>query len=136
MKIGCSSDPIRCRASLKSGSSCKVILLGTIPGGLEHEGELHRRFAHYRLHEEWVNDASLPEVRGIIAQAAANPAPVTTNVIVAGDSQRDFLRSTDSQQMMAMPKLFKRLSRGCQVTPQKRRIADIRPRTIIDEWDI
>lgn len=100
IKIGYSSDPIRRRAGLQSACSSKLILLGTIPGGLEHEGELHRRFAHHRLHGEWFNGTILPEVRRIIAQAAANPEPVTTNVIVAGDSDRDFMWSTDSQQMI------------------------------------
>ena len=105
IKIGYSKDAKKRLAGLQSASSSEMILLGTIPGGLEHKGELHRRFARQRLHDEWFNAAILPEVQRIIAHAAANPEPEKRNVIVAGDSERDFICSTDPRQTIAKQRL-------------------------------
>jgi hypothetical protein len=99
IKIGYSKNPKKRLASLQTATPHELALLGTIPGGLEHEGEFHRRFAGHELQGEWFDGAILPEVQQILAKAVSTPQPQYTNVIVAGDSDSYFMWSSDQQEM-------------------------------------
>lgn len=60
IKIG-SADHAESRVrTLQVGSPVPLVLLGTMPGGERKERELHKRFAHLRMHSEWFRpDADL-----------------------------------------------------------------------------
>lgn len=49
IKIGHSRDPGRRLADLNSGSSTRVVLLATVPGGMEEEQAYHARFYEARV---------------------------------------------------------------------------------------
>jgi hypothetical protein len=54
IKIGKASGNVRDRmAQLQTANPADLELLGVMPGGLEEEAGLHRRFAHLRLRGEW-----------------------------------------------------------------------------------
>jgi hypothetical protein len=59
----------------------------------------HEQFAQHRLHGEWFRGDIFPSVQKILAEEATRPAPLTTNVIVAGDSENHFAWSSNPQQM-------------------------------------
>jgi hypothetical protein len=98
IKIGYSKNPQKRRAGLQSSTPGQLVLLGYVPGGLEYERAFHDKFAAYRLHGEWFSGEITSEVMRIISQEAAKPGPMTTNVIVAGNSALDFMWSSDPQQ--------------------------------------
>jgi hypothetical protein len=98
IKIGYSKNPTKRRAGLQSSTPSQLVLLGCVPGGLEHESAYHEKFAAFRLHGEWFKPDIWPAVLQIIAHEAASPSPVTTSVIVAGDSDRDFIMSSDPRE--------------------------------------
>lgn len=69
-KAACAADRL---SSLQTGSASELRLLGTVPGGLEVERGLHRRFAGQRIRGEWFRrDDLLSEIIG----ASTPPAPV------------------------------------------------------------
>lgn len=53
IKIGFSTDPERRLGELQTGSSNRLRLIGSIPGGQHLESKLHSDFAHLRLKDEW-----------------------------------------------------------------------------------
>ena len=53
IKIGFSTDPERRLGELQTGSSNRLRLIGSIPGGQHLESTLHSDFAHLRLKDEW-----------------------------------------------------------------------------------
>lgn len=54
---------------LQTGSPVPLRLLGTMPGTLQDENDLHRRFASARIHGEWFRPT--PELLAIIPPSAA-----------------------------------------------------------------
>jgi hypothetical protein len=88
IKIGYSGKPIKRVAGLRSATPTDLTLLGTIPGGLEHERGLHEMFANYRLNGEWFKPDILPRAKEINGKEAANPQQPRVNVIVSGDNRR------------------------------------------------
>ncbi len=53
IKIGYAADPQARLATLQTGCPSTLILLGSIPGGLEGERALHSRFRKHRVRGEW-----------------------------------------------------------------------------------
>jgi hypothetical protein len=53
IKIGVSNDPRRRLESMQTGSPEPLELLGVLPGGVDEERRLHRRFSAFRIHGEW-----------------------------------------------------------------------------------
>jgi hypothetical protein len=53
IKIGRSDDPTARLAACQTGCPLPLTLLGSIPGRLSTERELHARFASLRIHGEW-----------------------------------------------------------------------------------
>jgi hypothetical protein len=53
IKIGRSCDVTLRVGSIQTGNHLPVRLLGVVPGGLDLERALHRRFAHLQLQGEW-----------------------------------------------------------------------------------
>jgi hypothetical protein len=82
VKIGYSKNAKKRLNGLQTATPNQLVLLGTIPGGLEHEAEFHRRFEKLQLQGEWFKADVLPEVLAIIASASQQ---VKMNVIVVGD---------------------------------------------------
>ena len=64
IKIGISYDPVGRLHDLRGASPVPLKLLGAIPGGIEQEIALHKRFAKQRLHGEWF----APEIRFEVAE--------------------------------------------------------------------
>lgn len=58
---------------LQAGNPRRLTVLGTQPGGLPAERELHARFAAHRVHREWFE--LVPEIAGYIA-GLPRPKPV------------------------------------------------------------
>lgn len=56
-------------ATLQTGSPVLLKLLGTIEGTVEHEKDLHRRFAAHRVHGEWFQ--AIPELLELIPPGIA-----------------------------------------------------------------
>jgi hypothetical protein len=88
IKIGYSKSPKNRLAELKTATSHELVKLGEIPGGLEHEAELHARFAKYRVRGEWFTGEIRGAVQEIIDEHVANAPQLKTNVLVTGN--RDF----------------------------------------------
>jgi len=81
VKIGQSRDPQTRLLSIRGGYSTKkpeglntsrAKLLGTEPGGLAREKELHEKFAHIRVVGEWFDHT--PELKAYIAENATAAA--------------------------------------------------------------
>jgi hypothetical protein len=53
IKIGFSTNPQKRLGELQTGSSSRLRLIGSIPGGKHLESKLHSDFAHLRLKDEW-----------------------------------------------------------------------------------
>jgi hypothetical protein len=53
VKIGWAVSPGLRLASLQTGSPLRLRLLASKPGSRTDESDLHRRFAHLRVHGEW-----------------------------------------------------------------------------------
>ena len=53
IKIGASTNPQQRLGQLQTGSSNKLRLIGSIPGGQHLESKLHFDFAHLQLKDEW-----------------------------------------------------------------------------------
>ncbi len=64
VKIGRARNVFRRLESLQAGSPVQLVILTTMPGGSVREAELHRQFAHLRLHGEWFQDS--PELMEFI----------------------------------------------------------------------
>jgi hypothetical protein len=105
IKIGYSRNPKKRLDSLQTATPDKLVLLGTIQGGLEHEAAFHERFSKYALQGEWFKGDILHDVRAIIAKEAANPQPQKTNVLVCGDSDSYFVGTTDQDEMAEKARL-------------------------------
>src|SRR5262249_25951519 len=99
IKIGYSKNPKKRLDSLQTATPDKLVLLGAIQGGLEHETAFHERFARFAVQGEWFKGDILREVLEVIAKEAANPQKPKPNVIVAGDSDSFFQWSSDDHQM-------------------------------------
>jgi hypothetical protein len=64
VKIGTSANPGARFLELQTGSPTKLLLLGSIPGGLRRERELQKQFKHLSVGGEWF--APDPELTGLI----------------------------------------------------------------------
>lgn len=65
IKIGFTDGPVESRiADLQTGCPVPIRLLGTAPGTLGDEKDLHRRFAAQRVHGEWFKPA--PDLLALI----------------------------------------------------------------------
>lgn len=53
VKIGHSKNPKKRVKQLQTGSSSRILLLGSIEGGKELEKELHKKFNYIRIKNEW-----------------------------------------------------------------------------------
>jgi len=53
VKIGSSSDPEARLKQLQTGSSAELILIGKLPGSVDEERALHKRFAEHKTDGEW-----------------------------------------------------------------------------------
>lgn len=64
VKIGFSEDPAIRLMNLQSATYLELVLATTVPGTIEDERELHRRFAHLKIRNEWfrIDD----EIRALI----------------------------------------------------------------------
>lgn len=69
IKIGFTDgdDAERRLDTLQTGSPVPIRLLGTVPGGMEEEKDLHRLFASARVHGEWFKP--IPEILALIPGA-------------------------------------------------------------------
>jgi uncharacterized protein YozE (UPF0346 family) len=66
IKIGYTAgNPEDRRKSLQTAHSHKLKIIATMPGTLEHEKDLHKRFAQYRLSGEWFE--SHPDILAFIS---------------------------------------------------------------------
>ena len=68
IKIGTSANVEKRLEALQTSSATKLSLMLTVPGGVEMETELHRRFKHIRESGEWFKGT--PELRSFIEGAA------------------------------------------------------------------
>jgi T5orf172 domain len=72
IKIGFSSDvQVRAR-NLSAGSVGGVVILATVPGGMEVESYLHEKFADLRIRGEWFANGA--ELREFVERAASGKA--------------------------------------------------------------
>lgn len=63
IKIGWSRTPARRLIDLQGAHSETLWIMGLIPGSMEYEKELHKRFAKMRLRGEWFRaDRTLPHL--------------------------------------------------------------------------
>jgi hypothetical protein len=71
-KIGKAKNPKARRSSLQTAFPTRLVLEGTLPGGVALERKLHQRFAKFRLSGEWfrLND----KLEEAIQSAASSPA--------------------------------------------------------------
>lgn len=70
VKIGMSNNPKKRQASLQTGSTESLLLLGTIEGGRDVERSLHERFAEYRIRGEWFKWTPISEqIRELLGEA-------------------------------------------------------------------
>lgn len=67
IKIGTSANVEKRLEALQTSSATKLSLLLTVPGGIDMETELHRRFKHIRESGEWFKGT--PELRSFIEGA-------------------------------------------------------------------
>ncbi len=70
IKIGSSDDPMARLKGLQTGNPHVLGILGIIPGGMEGEADLRRRFKPYLVREksEWFSPQIIDEVRAIVFQ--------------------------------------------------------------------
>jgi hypothetical protein len=86
IKIGITSGSVEARvAAMQTGSPVELRTLAVLDGN--HERELHRRFAKWRLHGEWF-DSAAPGLRDVIVDAGAGVQPVVED---DNDTQMDGL---------------------------------------------
>lgn len=105
IKIGYSKNPKKRLIGLQTATPQELVLLGTMQGGLEHEAAFHKQFAGHALQGEWFQGAILGEVTEILARESAAPQQQKMNVIVSGDSDGDFIMSSDPRRMEAKNRL-------------------------------
>ena len=67
IKIGTSANVEKRLEALQTSSATRLSLLLTVPGGVDMETELHRRFKHIRESGEWFKGT--PELRSFIEGA-------------------------------------------------------------------
>lgn len=67
IKIGTSANVEKILETLQTSSATRLSLLLTVPGGVDMETELHRRFKHIRESGEWFKGT--PELRSFIEGA-------------------------------------------------------------------
>lgn len=53
VKIGYAADPEGRLSDLQTGSPMELVLIGTVPGSLDYEHQLHGQLAESRRHGEW-----------------------------------------------------------------------------------
>jgi hypothetical protein len=70
IKIGLAVDPRNRLSGLQIGSPVRLRMLAIAEGGAEYEAELHKRFAEWRLHGEWFDEAA-PGLADVIVDAQA-----------------------------------------------------------------
>ncbi len=78
VKIGYSAHPMRRIAQLQTGTPEKLRVLATLPGDMDLERTLHKRFAAYVLEGEWYEPAQAIfdyAARAVAAQAMAREKP-------------------------------------------------------------
>lgn len=61
VKIGVTRDVAKRLRALRGGSPCELRLLKRVDGDRNLEAKLHTRFASFRRHHEWFDDAVLGE---------------------------------------------------------------------------
>ena len=69
IKIGRSVNPVSRFNAIRTMSPDKLVLLGYLPEEVATENELHKKFAHLRMHGEWFKAA--PELREAIERLLA-----------------------------------------------------------------
>lgn len=82
VKIGVSLDPYARLRLLQTAHSVELELLGTMPGGLEKEREIHRKLSDARITGEWFRFT--PKVRALVR------AEMAPHVIEPPPRQRRF----------------------------------------------
>jgi hypothetical protein len=84
IKVGRSRQVGKRFRHMQSGNSTALEYLGCTDGGFDHEQEMFRRLAAYRLRGEWFADCS--EVRAAVTDAIKNGIAVEPRLaIVSGD---------------------------------------------------
>ena len=66
IKIGKATDPYSRMATLQSGCTVELRLLGVTPGGVREERAYQRQFAHLRIRGEWFQPG--PDLLAILPQ--------------------------------------------------------------------
>lgn len=66
MKIGWALDPQKRLKQLQTGSSSRLHILATLPGGRDVESRLHAKFTHQRRQGEWFDFGGDEPVRQIV----------------------------------------------------------------------
>lgn len=79
IKIGCSDKPAKRLIMLSAWSPFALEMIGSVPGGFDDEGRLHRRFADLHTRKEWF--MSSPTLRQ------------TIECVLSGTSIRDACRA-------------------------------------------
>jgi len=79
IKIGVAYNPYRRAAGLNTHGPYPVQLLGFCEGGKDQEDQLHKEYAHARLHGEWfqltITELALLQKRFITPPALPTPPP-------------------------------------------------------------
>ena len=68
IKIGCAANVERRLAHLQAFSPAPLRILGSLPGGVALERELHVRFSEHRLHGEWFTSAITESMDALLAE--------------------------------------------------------------------
>lgn len=70
IKIGSSDKPKSRISNLQTATDCELKLLGTIPGDVVVEKQLHEEFADHRHRGEWFDGAILAAIEKLVAEKA------------------------------------------------------------------
>jgi hypothetical protein len=69
IKIGSTSKPMQRLTTMLCWSPVPLMMVGSIAGSRVHESQLHKKFAHLRLHSEWFRPE--PELMTYIKEVLA-----------------------------------------------------------------
>ncbi len=73
IKIGSSINPAARINQLQAATPERIVLLATMPGGIDLEESLHLRFAKYQIHGEWFEAG--PELLEFVAEVRSAELP-------------------------------------------------------------